>query len=753
MHDPGVALVEVFAHLTEVMLYRLNRLPEKAYVEFLNLLGVTRHPPAAAWVDLTVTRAGTGRAADADRDPGRYPGGGRARRGPAAGGVRDHRVHRGPAGRAGRGDRAGAPLRGGRRGTARRRYRPARPGAAQREVADRQHHRGDRPAARRRGGPGRAAARRGRPRLRRPHVRDLAAGADVRRRSARPTRCTCWTARPARSPSRPPWTCGSDDATEPTPLAAVPAAGRQIRLWYRTGGGPAGNVAAGHADQPARPDPRGEGDQPRRRRAAGAAWSPIDSAMMRGPYEFFSLRRAITARDFELLATANSGAIARARAFTRSAMWSFARPGEVEVVLVPYVGQRAAAGLAADAPTCWSSTRSRRRRRRTEQDLDRRRALGTSVVASWATLKPVSVRGRVVVRPEEDVDAVTRRIHDRLYQTVSPLPTALNPTGWQFGEPLRASNVYRMLEQAEPGVRYVDEVRFVLQDAPDGRVRTVAADDFQAEDVVRRQRRDRCSGPPTTGSGWEPVGRFAGRGRSGRSARRRPRTGRASPPAPARSSRSPARTTAPAPACTCRPTSGRPGSASPSWSRSSPTWPGSTGTRRGGAAAGHRRRALRAGAAAARDAAADHRRAERPGPGLLRGAGVRLRARGTGGGPGGTGAVRRLPVDAPAARPGRSPTWDCPEWTPVPSRCSSTARPPCCGSGWARPTRTGPAGARCGRGCSRPTSSGRCCPRAGPAVPAGTCRSPAAWRSPRRRAAACCGWTPPRPPRSGSRPT
>src|SRR5688572_9471903 len=56
VHDPGAALLEAFAYLTEVMLYRLNRLPEKAYLEFLNLLGVTRHPPAAAWVELTFTR-------------------------------------------------------------------------------------------------------------------------------------------------------------------------------------------------------------------------------------------------------------------------------------------------------------------------------------------------------------------------------------------------------------------------------------------------------------------------------------------------------------------------------------------------------------------------------------------------------------------------------------------------------------------------------------------------------------------------
>ncbi len=51
-HDPGMVLLEAFAHLTETMLYRLNRLPEKAYVEFLRLLGVRLQPPAAASVAL-----------------------------------------------------------------------------------------------------------------------------------------------------------------------------------------------------------------------------------------------------------------------------------------------------------------------------------------------------------------------------------------------------------------------------------------------------------------------------------------------------------------------------------------------------------------------------------------------------------------------------------------------------------------------------------------------------------------------------
>ena len=51
--DPGMVILELFAHLTETMIYRLNRIPEKAYVEFLRLIGVKLTPPVAASVTLT----------------------------------------------------------------------------------------------------------------------------------------------------------------------------------------------------------------------------------------------------------------------------------------------------------------------------------------------------------------------------------------------------------------------------------------------------------------------------------------------------------------------------------------------------------------------------------------------------------------------------------------------------------------------------------------------------------------------------
>jgi hypothetical protein len=46
--DPGVTLIETFAYIVDQLLYRLNRVPDKNYTAFLDLLGIRLFPPAAA---------------------------------------------------------------------------------------------------------------------------------------------------------------------------------------------------------------------------------------------------------------------------------------------------------------------------------------------------------------------------------------------------------------------------------------------------------------------------------------------------------------------------------------------------------------------------------------------------------------------------------------------------------------------------------------------------------------------------------
>src|SRR5262245_11099930 len=51
--DPGVALIELFAWMTDMLLYRVNQTPDKMYVKFLELIGVRLEPPRAATVPIT----------------------------------------------------------------------------------------------------------------------------------------------------------------------------------------------------------------------------------------------------------------------------------------------------------------------------------------------------------------------------------------------------------------------------------------------------------------------------------------------------------------------------------------------------------------------------------------------------------------------------------------------------------------------------------------------------------------------------
>ncbi len=58
--DPGMTLVQLFAWMTELTIYRLNRVPDKTYIHFLNFIGEERKRARPAVVPLTFTpRAGS----------------------------------------------------------------------------------------------------------------------------------------------------------------------------------------------------------------------------------------------------------------------------------------------------------------------------------------------------------------------------------------------------------------------------------------------------------------------------------------------------------------------------------------------------------------------------------------------------------------------------------------------------------------------------------------------------------------------
>jgi len=51
--DPGITLIETFAMMVDQLIYRLNRVPDRHYIKFLDLLGLQLRPPGAAQAEVT----------------------------------------------------------------------------------------------------------------------------------------------------------------------------------------------------------------------------------------------------------------------------------------------------------------------------------------------------------------------------------------------------------------------------------------------------------------------------------------------------------------------------------------------------------------------------------------------------------------------------------------------------------------------------------------------------------------------------
>src|SRR5512139_3721192 len=51
--DPGITLIELFAWMTDIILYRLNQVPDLHTINFLNLMGITLREPSPACAPIT----------------------------------------------------------------------------------------------------------------------------------------------------------------------------------------------------------------------------------------------------------------------------------------------------------------------------------------------------------------------------------------------------------------------------------------------------------------------------------------------------------------------------------------------------------------------------------------------------------------------------------------------------------------------------------------------------------------------------
>jgi hypothetical protein len=481
--DPGVALIDVFAYLTEILIYRVNRIPEKAYVEFLRLLGVTLRPAAAAVTELELAFAEDTEPRDVSIPP-------RTAVRNASGSVTFHtlsEVRLGPA------------------------RTSARVAAVHGELASLVRSAD--------GTPGFEVRLTGSGIAEGPHgtdvevlveeVRGAAASGDVAPTGvsidgrhfvrwhevesfgeARPQGRVFVVDRHAGriqfAPAR-----ALDGGGDVAALAAVPSAGAQVRVTWLRGGGPDGNVRPGELTElggvfAGVPDaPEGVVVRQPERALGGRAAETLEQALRRGPLELRRPFRAVTARDYEIVAE-SLPVVDRARAFTQRELWDHAEPGTVELAVV-------AADGGAFGPEALA---------RVSSELERRKPLGTRCVVRPAGAKEVAVHTRLVVHAAADPAAVRERVVARIGRLLDPRRAATGGGEWPFGRSLHVSRVYEAC-LAEPGVISVDDPELVVVHTPGDDLTTVAADTQAGVFYV-------ASGPEVFrsvdgGDGWELV--------------------------------------------------------------------------------------------------------------------------------------------------------------------------------------------------------------------------------------------------------
>lgn len=504
--DPGTVLLELYAYLTDQLIYRLNRVPDKVYVEFLRLLGVRLTPPAAARVRLVFTRS------KADDKPLEIPRGTRVasdskEAGREAAVFATLRSATIPAGKTEVVvEAANCQLVSGEDvGVA--------SGAAGLVVDVRQgpivFPTGDDldlvvgvEAAPGEVAEGEAVIRHGDTVFRIWQEVDGFAGQE---HDARVYIADRMAGRIVFAPAARLRESDGRLRDRPEALAAIPPAKRRIRVWYRHGGGRAGNLAAGRLTVMKDTIPGVAVTNPEAA-TGGTDAETLANALERGPYEFYSLKRAVTAFDYELMAR-QSGAVSRARAHTSASLYAHARPGTVEVVLVPAPPQDASGAMTAAR---LAGLQSEDARRAVATMLDERRPLGTACLVGWAHYKPVRVRARVVVQNHLDTAAVKAEVLKAIDQRISPLPAGPF-SGWEFGETLRVSHLYD-LALTIPGVGYMDRVALLVDDVPETKVGALARDGFQAHTWLAGAG-EKLYMSEDDGDGWQPVGELTGAGK------------------------------------------------------------------------------------------------------------------------------------------------------------------------------------------------------------------------------------------------
>ncbi|WP_217242493.1 putative baseplate assembly protein [Streptomyces sp. AC555_RSS877] len=243
---------------------------------------------------------------------------------------------------------------------------------------------------------------------------------------------------------------------------AVPAKGAAVRArLYRTGGGRAGNVARGAVRVLRSSLPYVTEVVNREAARGGVDGETVEEAKVRAPITLRAQERAVTLRDYEELVRRAAPDTARITCLAGEESEHGAHA--VRVLVVPQAVPDPGGRLRFEQLVPEDALL-----RRITRYLDERRLIGTRVAVGPPFYQGVTVVATLHAFPGMDTDRVRRRALDALYRHLDPLTGGSEGTGWSFGRPVQAGEIFAVLQRV-PGVELVDKVTLHPADPLTGR--------------------------------------------------------------------------------------------------------------------------------------------------------------------------------------------------------------------------------------------------------------------------------------------
>ena len=240
---------------------------------------------------------------------------------------------------------------------------------------------------------------------------------------------------------------------------AVPPKGAQIRVArYRTGGGPAGNVARGAISVLRSSVPYVARVTNREAARGGVAGETLDNAKLRAPDALRMQERAVTAEDYEIISRQAAPSVRRVRCLPAAD-----GAGAVRVLVVP----DAVADEGDDRLRFEQLIPSDQVLEAITASLDERRLIGTRLVVEPPVYQGVTVVDRLATAPG-DTDRVREAALDALFRHLNPLNGGPDGTGWPFGRPVQYGEIFGVLQRAT-GNALVEEILLFPADPITGR--------------------------------------------------------------------------------------------------------------------------------------------------------------------------------------------------------------------------------------------------------------------------------------------